>query len=351
MIMHQLDARMGKMLEDLKGMLVRRRMDVDGILTGPRGAAETPFANGGVWGRGEWEDFRLSLDVPAEGNWYLYATTGREGAWDAINPQFVVRVNGQVKQAFDVNHIRLPLENGAHADILLQGYCQPSATGLDYPYLKLELCDVDAELEQLIYDLKVPYEAVMLMPSDNREREVTLETLSRALDLLDLRNPHDANFNQTVREAREYLRKSYYEPRKVIPPMAVAECVGHTHIDVAWLWDLHQTRSKAVRSFSTVLSLMDRYPEYRFMSSQPALYDFVNRTSRSSTSASAGAWPRAAGRSRAACGSRPTAICPAASRWRASSSMDSASLRRNSASAAACCGCPTCSAIPPRCPS
>lgn len=277
MIMHQLDARMGKMLEDLKGMLVRRRMDVDGILTGPRGAAETPFANGGVWGRGEWEDFKLSLDVPAEGNWYLYATTGREGAWDAINPQFVVRVNGQVKQAFDVNHIRLPLENGAHEEILLQGYCQPSATGLDYPYLKLELCDVDAELEQLIYDLKVPYEAVMLMPSDNREREVTLETLSRALDLLDLRNPHDASFNETVREAREYLKKNYYEPRKAIPPMAVAECVGHTHIDVAWLWDLHQTRSKAVRSFSTVLSLMDRYPEYRFMSSQPALYDFVKQ--------------------------------------------------------------------------
>ena len=28
--------------------------------------------------------------------------------------------------------------------------------------------------------------------------ENTLETLSRALDLLDLRNPHDANFNQGV---------------------------------------------------------------------------------------------------------------------------------------------------------
>ena len=65
--------------------------------------------------------------------------------------------------------------------------------------------------EQLIYDLKGPDEAVMLMPSDNREREVTLETLSRALDLLDLRHPHDASFNETVREAREYLKKNYYE--------------------------------------------------------------------------------------------------------------------------------------------
>ena len=32
--------------------------------------------------------------------------------------------------------------------------------------------------------------------------------------------------------------------------------VGHTHIDVAWLWRLKHTREKAQRSFSTVLRLM-----------------------------------------------------------------------------------------------
>ena len=52
-------------------------------------------------------------------------------------------------------------------------------------------------------------------------------------------------------------------------------CVGHTHIDVAWLWTLSVTRDKAVRSFSTVLELMRRYPEYTFMSSQPQLYEYV----------------------------------------------------------------------------
>ena len=51
--------------------------------------------------------------------------------------------------------------------------------------------------------------------------------------------------------------------------------IGHTHIDVAWKWPLKQTRQKAVRSFRTVLNLMDRYPEYKFMSSQPQLYEFV----------------------------------------------------------------------------
>lgn len=55
----------------------------------------------------------------------------------------------------------------------------------------------------------------------------------------------------------------------------VVSAVGHTHIDIAWLWTVDQTREKAVRSFSTVLELMDRYPDYKFMSSQPILYQFV----------------------------------------------------------------------------
>ena len=44
--------------------------------------------------------------------------------------------------------------------------------------------------------------------------------------------------------------------------------VSYTHL-------LRQTRQKTVRSFQTVLNLMDRYPEYKFMSSQPQLYQFV----------------------------------------------------------------------------
>ena len=55
----------------------------------------------------------------------------------------------------------------------------------------------------------------------------------------------------------------------------IATCVGHTHIDVAWLWTVAQTREKVARSFSTVLKLMEEYPEYIFMSSQPQLYKFL----------------------------------------------------------------------------
>ncbi len=51
--------------------------------------------------------------------------------------------------------------------------------------------------------------------------------------------------------------------------------VGHAHIDTAWQWTLAQTRRKVARSWSTALRLMERYPEYRFLASQPQQYAWL----------------------------------------------------------------------------
>ena len=63
--------------------------------------------------------------------------------------------------------------------------------------------------------------------------------------------------------AAQELEGTYYADRR--PNPVTVHSIGHTHIDVAWKWPLRQTRQKAVRSFETVLNLMDRYPEYRFI--------------------------------------------------------------------------------------
>ena len=55
----------------------------------------------------------------------------------------------------------------------------------------------------------------------------------------------------------------------------MVSAIGHTHIDIACLCTVEQTREKVLRSFSTVLRLMEQYPDYKFMSSQPILYQFV----------------------------------------------------------------------------
>ncbi len=52
-------------------------------------------------------------------------------------------------------------------------------------------------------------------------------------------------------------------------------CVGHTHIDMAWLWRLKHTHEKASRSFSTVLRMMEMFPEYVFLQTQPQIYQYI----------------------------------------------------------------------------
>ncbi len=285
MQMHQLDARLRRMLSELKAKTVRWSADIDGIEIAERDEGIfRPFENGSVWGEGsEWWDFRFRVAVPEglKDRVIVAMKTGLEDGWDATNPQFVVRVNGRVEQAFDVNHTTLLLQEQARAgetfDIVLNGYSARKIGAVRPPVLKLKLQELNSDLIGLIYDLDVPYQAALLMHEGERDREVTLETLNRALDMLDIRRLHSAESDASIRAAREYLKAEYYDRRRNMVPEAFAECVGHTHIDVAWLWDLYQTRHKAVRSFSSVLKLMEQYPEYKFMSSQAALYNMVKQ--------------------------------------------------------------------------
>ena len=284
MQMHQLDKRIRKMLDVLESFTVIQAVPVEGIQIAPRGSeAWVPFTNGDQWGQdgAEWINFRFRAVTPDafRGQTVLSIRTGREAEWEALNPQIVVWVDGRIEQAFDTKHHDLVLsdraEPGKAWEFLFEGYV-PALREFQTPArMRIELKDVDAEVAGLVYDIRVPWEAACLCPEGDRDRERTLEVLSGALNLLDLRQPHSEAFDASVRSARAFLQEEYYEKRRDIAPEAVADCIGHTHIDCAWLWDLYQSRHKAVRTFATMLKLMERYPEFRFMSSQPLLYQFV----------------------------------------------------------------------------
>jgi alpha-mannosidase len=47
----------------------------------------------------------------------------------------------------------------------------------------------------------------------------------------------------------------------------IAVLTGHSHMDTAWLWPTSETIRKNARTFSNQMSLMEQFPEYRFMQS------------------------------------------------------------------------------------
>ena len=53
--------------------------------------------------------------------------------------------------------------------------------------------------------------------------------------------------------------------------------IGHSHIDMNWLWTWADTDNVIYRDFKSVLALMDDYPELTFTHSQPATYENIRQ--------------------------------------------------------------------------
>lgn len=221
--------------------------------------------------------FRTNVSIPDNMNGKTVALivhTGIDG-WDATNPQFIAFVNGVLMQGLDQNHREVILSHAAKAGdsytIDLHAYGGMIHSKLD---LLVDLVVVDTKVRKLYYDLRVPLEVAEKLPEDDKRRIDILTALNNAINLLDFRKPLSSLFYDSLEKAEKYLEEEFYQ-KMCGEQEAVATCVGHTHIDVAWLWTLAQTREKVARSFSTVLRLMEEYPEYIFISSQPQLYKFL----------------------------------------------------------------------------
>lgn len=93
---------------------------------------------------------------------------------------------------------------------------------------------------------------------------------------------YDVDFEQEA----EGRRKDYEKARENLKicleavngsTMPVFSAVGNAHIDLAWLWPVAETERKTARTFAAQLRLLDEYPEYRFIQSQPAAYELCRK--------------------------------------------------------------------------
>lgn len=222
-----------------------------------------------------WVHFTINSLPKIRGREYrLSVKTGREGQWDASNPQGIVYLNGKTAQALDTNHTWVPLEEDTDYDVYIYVYTGMVGGCFDF----IVTADVvDLRIEALYYDINVPYRCMLEMNESDYTYITVRDALDKALLRLDLRDFYSEDFYKSVEATAEYLKREFYE-KLCGNSEGTVSCIGHTHIDVAWLWTVAQTREKAQRSFSTVINMMKRYEDYIFMSSQPQLYQHVKES-------------------------------------------------------------------------
>ncbi|MDR0136625.1 alpha-mannosidase [Metabacillus idriensis] len=205
---------------------------------------------------------------------------GRTGGGNNSGFESLLFVNNEPYQGVDSNHEEVIFkESFAGEEVSLSFRMWTGLEGGGPPQIqhyrldRAELSWLDEKLDDLYFTALAMYQTVMELPEADPNRSMLITLLNQTFLLVDWTAPGDTFFYDSCYQAHDFIKGELSKLDKNHPVTVL--CVGHTHIDVAWLWRLKHTREKAARSFSTVLRLMEEYPEYLFLQSQPQIYEYI----------------------------------------------------------------------------
>ena len=239
---------------------------------------------GARWeGRDQYKWMQQSFKVPAlevGSELVLLFDIGKTGPGNCSGFESLLFINGEPFQGVDSNHkeVFLPSEfSGQTIDIALKIWSGLEGGGpqqvMHHHFVYGDYALFAPDVDNLYYLAKAMLDTAEILPEVSHERPLLLNALNRTFEIVDWSNPGSNTFYKTLNKATDYLNDTVASFEKSTPINVTA--IGHTHIDVAWLWRLKHTREKASRSFSTVLQLMERYPDYIFLQTQPQLYKYI----------------------------------------------------------------------------
>lgn len=138
---------------------------------------------------------------------------------------------------------------------------------------RADLAWLDEKVDDFYYMASMVWQTIKELDDFDPIQHDLRKALDAACHCIDWSYPGSEAFYESVHQADDLLNEKIDAMDK--HSMINIRCVGHTHIDMAWLWRLKHTREKGSRSFSTVLRLMELYPEYIFLQTQPQIYEYM----------------------------------------------------------------------------
>ncbi|PJN89374.1 alpha-mannosidase [Bacillus sp. mrc49] len=205
---------------------------------------------------------------------------GRTGGGNNSGFESLLFLNGNPYQGVDSNHQEVffptaDIGNTVQLDFRLWSGLEGGGEPKEQMYTleMAQLAWLDEAVDDLYYTSLAAWQTIKELGDERPEKHAIIKALNQAFMKINWSKPGNEAFYDSCAIARGELNESLNEIEKHHP--VTIHCVGHTHIDVAWLWRLKHTREKAARSFSTVLRLMEQYPEYYFLQTQPQLYEYI----------------------------------------------------------------------------
>lgn len=224
------------------------------------------------------------ITIPAEwehGTAGLTVSGGGEG---------LLRVNGASYQGLDRNHNFVPLYlDGVGLTPLLEiELYDPIPEPFDplnnqetkaqpITQYDITLVRVNKPVQSLLRSVQAVYETMRLLPEGTTDpaRQQMLDLLYDAMREGESLTEAEWLSGERLTEIEQALAARVREHFPAGPLQGKMHMVGQSHIDIAWLWPVRETVRKVSRTFSTMTSLMEEYPDFIYSQSQPLLYAWV----------------------------------------------------------------------------
>lgn len=125
------------------------------------------------------------------------------------------------------------------------------------------------EAYQLFMDVKFLADMLKELDQESLLCARVEEALQKFTLIVDFEQPR-AQRLESYKAAREMLKPVLSMHNGTLAPEFYA--IGNAHIDICWLWPYRETQRKIARTFAQQIRLMDLYPDYKFVQSQPEAY-------------------------------------------------------------------------------
>ncbi len=259
-----------------------------------------PMVPGTKWGRTWeycWMRAEIMLPPAAKGKWIaMDLPTGGESTLFVDGKSFGTRRADwvQVPHHYIIdNWLTKDGEPGRRYQLLIEAYAghyfpgsglHSCATG---PVLPGDYQDPKTEGERAVlgnmtygiwnedaYQLYIDLNTLLLLGDQLDQESLRADRVAAALEQATLIVDFEQDLGERLddyQDARKALRPALEAVNGTTEPLFYA--VGNAHLDLAWLWPMAETHRKTSRTFAQQLRLIEEYPQYKYLQSQPAAYE------------------------------------------------------------------------------
>ncbi|MBQ8016286.1 MAG: alpha-mannosidase, partial [Clostridia bacterium] len=253
-----------------------------------------PIESGSTWGSEEafgW--FKTEFVVPAELDgkdiFIMPHTEGYETLLWVNGKPFGTFATKIVFTGHGNHYCDLLMKNakaGEKIEIALEVYTGHSYKGCDpldeaalksytYHFDGIDICLKDEFIQDFYFDLKVINELCETLPATSFRRGDLINALYEVHKRVyySYEDTDEETFREAMKAAHPFLKEVLAV--KNGPEAPYAGIIGHSHMDTAWLWKATETIKKCARTYSNQISLMQQYPEYKFVQSSACHGDMI----------------------------------------------------------------------------